>query len=34
MTSTHGLWTVEEYHHMAETGIIGSDEQVELMRGR
>lgn len=27
------LFTVEEYHRMAETGILGSDERVELVRG-
>ena len=26
-------FTVEEYHRMAETGILGSDERVELVRG-
>jgi len=34
MTSTQTrLWTVEEYHRM-ETGIIGSDERVELIEGQ
>jgi Uma2 family endonuclease len=27
------LFTVEEYHRMAETGILGPDERVELVRG-
>src|SRR3972149_9110486 len=26
-------FTVEEYHRMAETGILGPDERVELVRG-
>ena len=35
MTSTQTrLWTVEEYHRMAETGIIGSEERVELIEGQ
>lgn len=27
------LWTVEEYHHMVEVGIISPDERVELIEG-
>lgn len=27
------LWTVEEYHRMAEAGIFGADERVELLEG-
>ena len=27
------LWTVEEYHHMVEVGIISPDEKVELIEG-
>ncbi|MBE9038983.1 Uma2 family endonuclease [aff. Roholtiella sp. LEGE 12411] len=27
------LWTVDEYHRMAEAGIFGADEQVELLEG-
>lgn len=27
------LWTVEEYHHMLEVGIIAPDERVELING-
>jgi Uma2 family endonuclease len=27
------LFTVEEYHRMAETGILGEDERVELIEG-
>ena len=26
-------FTVEEYHRMTETGILGPDERVELVRG-
>jgi Uma2 family endonuclease len=28
------LWTVEEYHRMAEAGIFAADERVELLEGR
>ncbi|MDB9372239.1 Uma2 family endonuclease [Nodularia sphaerocarpa] len=28
------LWTVEEYHRMAEAGIFGVDERVELLEGK
>ncbi|MBD2500076.1 Uma2 family endonuclease [Anabaena azotica] len=28
------LWTVEEYHRMAEAGIFGADERVELLEGK
>ncbi|WYL97063.1 MAG: Uma2 family endonuclease [Gloeotrichia echinulata IR180] len=28
------LWTVEEYHRMAEAGIFGGDERVELLAGK
>ena len=28
------LWTVEEYHRMAETGIFDRDERVELLEGK
>ncbi|KAB8316627.1 Uma2 family endonuclease [Tolypothrix campylonemoides VB511288] len=28
------LWTVEEYHRMAEAGILHEDERVELLEGR
>lgn len=28
------LWTVAEYHRMVETGILASDEPVELVAGR
>ena len=28
------LWTVEEYHRMAEAGIFAPDERVELLEGR
>ncbi|QSJ19063.1 Uma2 family endonuclease [Nostoc sp. UHCC 0702] len=28
------LWTVEEYHRMAEAGIFGADERVELLEGQ
>ena len=28
------LWTVEEYHRMAEAGIFGGDERVELLTGK
>lgn len=27
------LWTVEEYHRMAEAGIFGAEERVELLEG-
>ena len=27
------LWTVEEYHHMVEVGIISPEERVELIEG-
>ena len=30
---THRLFTVEEYHKMAESGILGEDDRVELIRG-
>jgi Uma2 family endonuclease len=36
-TETHfnlRLWTVQEYHRMAETGILGEDERVELLEGK
>ncbi|BAZ32997.1 hypothetical protein NIES4074_55050 [Cylindrospermum sp. NIES-4074] len=28
------LWTVDEYHRMAEAGIFGADERVELLEGK
>ncbi|MBD2361697.1 Uma2 family endonuclease [Anabaena minutissima FACHB-250] len=28
------LWTVEEYHRMAEAGIFGVEERVELLEGK
>ncbi|NEU77143.1 Uma2 family endonuclease [Hassallia byssoidea VB512170] len=28
------LWTVAEYHRMAETGILDEDERVELLEGK
>ncbi|MBW4564054.1 MAG: Uma2 family endonuclease [Mojavia pulchra JT2-VF2] len=28
------LWTVEEYHRMAEAGIFADDERVELLEGK
>jgi Uma2 family endonuclease len=28
------MWTVEEYHRMAETGILDEDERVELLEGK
>jgi Uma2 family endonuclease len=28
------MWTVEEYHRMAEAGIFGADERVELLEGK
>ena len=28
------LWTVEEYHRMAEAGIFAPDERVELLEGK
>jgi Uma2 family endonuclease len=28
------LWTVNEYHRMAEVGIFGEDERVELLEGK
>ncbi len=28
------LWTVEEYHRMAEAGIFDEDERVELLEGK
>jgi len=30
---TRRLFTVEEYHRMAEAGIFGEDERVELIEG-
>ena len=27
------LWTVDEYHQMIETGILGDDDRVELLEG-
>ncbi|MBV8882747.1 MAG: Uma2 family endonuclease [Chroococcidiopsidaceae cyanobacterium CP_BM_RX_35] len=30
---TNRLWTVEEYHHMVDVGIILPDERVELIEG-
>ena len=32
MTLTTAKWTLEEYHRLAETGILG-DRQVELLKG-
>jgi len=32
-TAAQRRFTVEEYHRMAETGILGPDERVELVRG-
>lgn len=35
MTSTSvRLWSVDEYHHLIETGILTSDEKVELLEGQ
>lgn len=35
MTTTQiRLWTVEEYHRMAETGILSPEEKVELIEGQ
>jgi Uma2 family endonuclease len=34
MTLKLRLWTVEEYHRMAEAGIFGADERVELLEGK
>lgn len=28
------LWTVEEYHRVAEAEIFGADERVELLEGK
>jgi Uma2 family endonuclease len=28
------IWTVEEYHRMAETGLLDEDERVELLEGK
>ena len=28
------LWTVADYHRMAETGILDEDERVELLEGK
>ena len=28
------LWTVEEYHRMAQSGILSPDERVELIQGQ
>ncbi len=28
------MWTTEEYHRMAETGILDEDERVELLEGK
>jgi Uma2 family endonuclease len=28
------MWTVEEYHRMAEAGIFGAEERVELLEGK
>ncbi len=28
------LWTVEDYHRMAEAGIFGAEERVELLEGK
>jgi Uma2 family endonuclease len=33
MPLTHRRFTVDEYHRMAETGILGADERVELLDG-
>ncbi len=32
-TQARRRFTVEEYHHMAEVGILGADERVELLDG-
>ncbi|HEY7697833.1 MAG TPA: Uma2 family endonuclease, partial [Vicinamibacteria bacterium] len=32
-SSVHRRFTVTEYHRMAETGVLGPDERVELVRG-
>ncbi len=32
-TAAQRRFTVEEYHRMAETGILGPGERVELVRG-
>lgn len=35
MTSTRvHLWTIDEYHRMIETGILTSDDKVELLEGQ
>ena len=34
VTSNLRMWTTEEYHRMAETGILNEDERVELLEGK